>query len=149
MIRKILQESVCHRCSNGSEDVLHSLWSCDGLKEVWNVDFGWVNGSGTQLNFFSELLKTIQTKPHLVALFAATAWSIWYHRNKIRLDEASMPLGKIAGFARDYIHDFKNLTSIPPCLIHTAPRRWCPPAVDVWKVDFDGAMFGESDEAGI
>lgn len=107
MNQKILQELVCSHCSNGSEDVLHSLWSCDGLKEVWNVELGWVNSLGTQLNSFSELLKTIQTKPHLVALFAATTWSIWYLRNKIRLDEASMPLGKIARFTLNYIRDFK------------------------------------------
>ena len=108
-----------------------------------------MHGLGVQWTSFSELLKFIQTKPHIVALFAATAWSIWYHRNKLRLDEASISLGKIAGFAQDYIRDFKNLTSIPPCSIRTALQRWCPPAEDVWKVNFDGAMFGESDEAGI
>ena len=59
------------------------------------------------------------------------------------------PSSKIAGFALDYISNFKNLTSIPPCSLRTVPRRWCPPAVEVWKVNFDGAMFGESDEVGI
>lgn len=73
MKRKILQDSMCQRCSNGSEDVVHSLWSCDGLKEVWNGEFGWVHGLGVQWTSFSELLKIIQTKPHLVALFATTA----------------------------------------------------------------------------
>ena len=75
--------------------------------------------------------------------------SVWYHRNKLRLGEASIPLGQIRRFARDYIRDFKNLTSMPFASVHTAPRRWCPPADDVWKINFDGAMFGESDEAGI
>uniref|UniRef100_A0A7N2MJM2 Uncharacterized protein n=1 Tax=Quercus lobata TaxID=97700 RepID=A0A7N2MJM2_QUELO len=28
-------------------------------------------------------------------------------------------------------------------------RRWCPPTPDYWKVNFDGAMFEEFDEAGI
>ena len=75
--------------------------------------------------------------------------SVWYHRNKLRLGEASIPLGQIRRFARDYIHDFKNLTNMPFASVHTAPRRWCPPADDVWKINFDGAMFGESDEVGI
>lgn len=138
-----------HRCSNGSEDVLHSLCSCDKLKEVWEEDFGWVDRSRAQLNSFSELLKLIQSKPHSVALFAATAWSIWYHRNKTRLNETSLPLGKIEGFARDYIRNFNNLISIPPSSRRAVPQRWCPPTSDCWKVSFDGAMFGESDEAGI
>ena len=63
------------------------------------MEFGWVHGSRVRWSSFSELLKFIQTKPHLVALFAATARSIWYHRNKLRLDEASILLGQIVGFA--------------------------------------------------
>ncbi|XP_030968534.1 uncharacterized protein LOC115989027 [Quercus lobata] len=58
-------------------------------------------------------------------------------------------LGHIRRFARDYIRDFKNLTSMPSAPVRTAPRGWRPLANDVWKINFDGAMFGESDEAGI
>ncbi|XP_050255150.1 uncharacterized protein LOC126701050 [Quercus robur] len=147
--RKIVQDSVCQRCSNGSEDVVHLLWSCDDLREVWNGEFGWVYNAGVQWTYFSEIWKFVQTRPHSVALFAATAWSAWYHRNKLRLGEASISLGQIRRFARNYIRDFKNLTSMPFASVRTAPRRWCPPADDVWKINFDGAIFGESDEAGI
>ena len=108
MKRKILQEAVCQRCSDGMEDVLHSLWSCDKLKAVWEKDFGWAVRSGNSLNS-SKLLKLIQSKPHSVALFAAIAWSVWYHKNKTRLNETTLPLEKITDFARDYIRDFNNL----------------------------------------
>ena len=91
----------------------------------------------------------IQSKPYLVALFAATAWSIRYHRNKTHLNETTLPLEKIIGFARDYIRDFNKLIMIPPCSRHAVQRRWCPPTPNYWKVNFDGAMFGEFDEAGI
>ena len=69
--------------------------------------------------------------------------------NKLHLDEPSRPLGQIRRFAREYIRDFQTLNCFPSCSVHTALRRWCPPADDVWKVNFDGANFGESDEAGI
>ena len=46
MKRKFLQDSTCQRCLNSSEDVVHSLWSCEGLGEVWNVKFGWVCSLG-------------------------------------------------------------------------------------------------------
>ena len=140
---------MCQRCLQGSEDVVHSLWSCEVLREVWNVEFGWVRDLGAQWTSFSELLKCIQSKTHTVALFAATVWSIWYHRNKLRLDESSRPLGQIRSFAREYIRDFQTLNVSPSCFVCTGPRKWSPPADDVWKVNFDGANFGESDEAGI
>ena len=149
MKRKILQEAACHRCSEGWEDILHSVWSCEKLKVVWERDFGWALRSGNALNSFTELLKLIQSRPHSVALFAATAWSIWYHRNKSRLNDTTLPLEKISGFARDYIQDFNKLITIPPCSHHSVQRRWSPPIPDYWKVNFDGAMFGESDDAGI
>ena len=149
MKRKILQDSMCQRCLNGSEDVVHSLWSCEGLREVWNVEFGWVCDLGVQWTSFSELLKRIQSKPHTVALFAAMAWSIWYHRNKLRLDEPSRPLGQIRSFAREYIRDFQTLNYFLSCFVRIASRKWCPPVDDVWKVNFDGANSGESDKAGI
>ena len=119
MKRKILQEVVCHRCSDGVEDILHSVWSCEKLKIVWEKDFGWEIRSGNSLNSFPKLLKLIQSRPHSVALFAATAWSIWYHRNKSRLNDTTLPLEKISGFARDYIRDFNKPIKIPPCSHHT------------------------------
>ena len=38
---------------------------------------------------------------------------------------------------------------MPSALVHTAPRRWCPPADDLWKINFNGAMFGKYNETGI
>ena len=38
---------------------------------------------------------------------------------------------------------------MPSALVRTAPRRWCPPTDDLWKINFDGAMFGKSNETGI
>ena len=122
---------------------------CSSDLVVWERDFGWALRSGNALNSFTELLKLIQSRPHSVALFAATAWSIWHHRNKSRLNDTTLPLEKISGFARDYIQDFNKLITIPPCSHHSVQRRWSPPIPDYWKVNFDGAMFGEFDDAGI
>ena len=60
-----------------------------------------------------------------------------------------MLLDKITGFAREYLRGCKSLfhRSSPVCKAFL--RRWSPPARESWKINFDGAMFGESDEAGI
>ena len=59
MKRRVVQDTVCQRCSNDSEDVVHSLWSCEGLREVWNGEFGWVYGSRVQWTSFVEIMKFV------------------------------------------------------------------------------------------
>ncbi|XP_075665091.1 uncharacterized protein LOC142634702 [Castanea sativa] len=103
-----------------------------------NPASGWWNTHLIDRHFYPPNAKLIKSLP-LCSI----------PQNKLRLDEASTPRGRIRRFARDYLRDFKNLTSIPSCPVRTTPRRWCPPADDMWKINFDGAMFGESDEAGI
>nr|POF06416.1 hypothetical protein CFP56_69589 [Quercus suber] len=75
------------------EDTLHALWRCDCLKEVWMRDFSWFFKSGEELGSFMELVKRIFMRPETVALFATIVWLVWYHRNKTRLNETSLPLG--------------------------------------------------------
>nr|POF23768.1 putative ribonuclease h protein [Quercus suber] len=146
--RKILTEAVCTRCSSASEDVLHSLWSCNGLKEVWEKDFGGVFRTGLVFTSFWNLVEHIFTKPEKAALFAMTVWFVWYHRNMTRLNESTRSLGQIAGFMRDFFRDRKSLYHRSSHVRKASPRRWSPPARENWKTNFDGAMFGEFDEAG-
>ena len=89
------------------------------------------------------------TKPELVPLFAITAWSIWFHRNKVQVSESARPLGQIAGFACDYMRGFKSLKRCSPTDRASAPKVWSPLDGNRWKLNFDGAMFYESGEARI
>ena len=83
--RKILQNLVCHLCSSAPEDVIHALWGCVKIKHIWSKDFGWVDRTTAAALSFKDLVHKIREKPQTLALFAATAWSIWQHRNKSRL----------------------------------------------------------------
>ena len=142
-------DATCNCCSDVQEDLLHSLWSCSGLKEVWGRDFGWIFRSGSVFSSFKDLTTLVFTKPELVPLFAATTWSIWYHRNKVRVGENVRLLNQIFGFARDYMHGFKSIKRCSTTVYALAPKVWNPPIGNEWKINFDGAMFNESGEAGI
>ena len=146
--RKILQESGCPRCSGSSEFVVHALWSCTCIKVVWNTDFNWVDRCPTDSESFSYVLQKIQAKPALVSLFATTAWSIWFQRNKSRQQDHPLPLHNIAGFAKNYLCEFRGLASPKPLRRRTISRRWCPPATGLVKINFNGAWYNESEKAG-
>ena len=81
--RKILLDVACSCCSGAHEDTLHSLWSCNGLKEVWEKDFSWIFRFRVVITSLKGLVNLVFTKSELVPLFATATWSVWFHRNKI------------------------------------------------------------------
>ena len=147
--RKILQESGCPRCSGDSESVVHTLWSCSCIKVVWDSDFKWVDRSSAASDSFSDVLPKICSKPTLLPLFAATAWSIWYQRNKSCLQDNPLPLRNIVGFAKNYLCEFRGLDKHHPHRCRSVLRRWLPFVAGYVKTNNDGAMFRELDKAGI
>lgn len=60
-----------------------------------------------------------------------------------------MPLDKIADFAKQYLYDFKSSENKLAQTKLSSPRKWSPPASGSFKTNFDGAMFDESNEAGL
>ena len=108
MRRTIIQENVCHLCSDHPADANHALWGCFRVRQVWQRRFGWlVNSQGSE-GSFSNLVHGVQKVPKLFPLFAVTAWSIWHHRNKSRLQAAMVLLGRLAEFAENYLHNFAD-----------------------------------------
>ena len=49
----------------------------------------------------------------------------------------------------DYVRVFAKQNKSFPNIQQKIIKRWCPPNSDLVKVNFDGAMFNERDEAGI
>ena len=85
----------------------------------------------------------------VIELFATTAWFIWTHHNKVRLREKTIPLGSIAGAASTFLQQFRSCRQEPIKAKHLQRRKWQPPEPGLYKLNFDGAMFNESNEAGI
>lgn len=81
--RKIITNALCTACSKEPETVVHALWSCEAAQVVWQKYFGWITmGMGREWSF-SDLLDKVMSQPHMLCLFAVTAWMIWDRRNKL------------------------------------------------------------------
>ncbi|KAK9997726.1 hypothetical protein SO802_022412 [Lithocarpus litseifolius] len=88
---------------------------------------------------FSNSFQLVQERHQLASLFATTAWSIWQHRNKFRLQESPLPLKKIAGFAEDYLRSFTDQFSSTSIRRWQVVQKWSPLIQDTIKTNFDGA----------
>ena len=93
----------------------------------------------------------MQKNHRLFPLFAVTAWSVWHHRNKFRLQSATVPLDRVVDFAENYLQNFTDRFGQQGLLVKNAATAasWCPLYENQVKINFDGALFGDLDSAGI
>ena len=104
--KTIVSENVCHLCSEHPEAVMHALWGCLKVRQVWQRSFGWLDNNRVAEGSFPDLVRMVQSKPKLFPLFAITAWAVWHHHNKSRLQAVTIPLNRLAVFAESYLQTF-------------------------------------------
>ena len=146
---RVLIDPVYHLCGRADEDTHHALWGCEALKQVCDINFNWVNQFEASQGSFQDLVAKILLKLKVHEVFAIMAWFIWAHRNKLRLQEQSVPLSGI----REAVYNFLQL--FRSCCEHSGSTKmlrqckWKPPNLDEYKINFDGAMFNECDKASV
>ena len=77
------------------------------------------------------------------------AWFIWNHRNRLRLNEKGLATERILNAAKEYLSDFQVKLPQTVTNLSKARIRWRPPLGELFKTNYDGAVFSESGEAGI
>ena len=99
---------------------------------------------------FLDLVSLVARQSKQLELFATVAWSIWCRRNKLRCNEQCLPLGKIMESATSLLTEFQKHSSHRVSVPRQRDVNWHPPtAAMMWKTNFNGAMFSESDQADI
>ena len=79
MARHIPVGNVCDGCGDHSESVMHVLWLCDQVREVWMMDPGFLFLVQAKCRMFLELLEVLfnHGSCYRVALFSTVAWCLW------------------------------------------------------------------------
>ena len=77
------------------------------------------------------------------------AWTVWSRRNKAKCNERCLPLDKVLDFARFYLLEFQSSLHGQDHWPNPVKAKWKPPFSSTVKVNFIGAMFAESNNAGI
>uniref|UniRef100_A0A2N9FN80 Protein kinase domain-containing protein n=1 Tax=Fagus sylvatica TaxID=28930 RepID=A0A2N9FN80_FAGSY len=153
--RHILDDPRCANCSNQRETALHALWQCKAIKKAWQT-FSWGRRlyETPYLDFLDLLHRCTQIlSPTELQLFSMVSWLIWYHRNRLRLQQPTDPITQIAPQAQQLLTEFANgQEQLPMPLIQ--PRspeaiKWQPPTPGRYKVNYDGAIFSNTNEAGL
>ncbi|KAK7840190.1 hypothetical protein CFP56_016970 [Quercus suber] len=84
--RQVLSEATCDQCKMQPESVLHALWSCPCLNEVWESDQVWSFRSTQSFMNFQQLILHVIDAGLDWDVFSMVVWSLWYRRNQVRVD---------------------------------------------------------------
>nr|POE73187.1 putative ribonuclease h protein [Quercus suber] len=74
--RTILADDWCDQCKGATEDVIHVLWSCPLLSQVWSHDSTWNYNATPYFASFRDLVEHIIDMGNDLNLFATTVWEI-------------------------------------------------------------------------
>uniref|UniRef100_A0A2N9IE82 Reverse transcriptase domain-containing protein n=1 Tax=Fagus sylvatica TaxID=28930 RepID=A0A2N9IE82_FAGSY len=137
------------------ETVLHALWHCKTIHLVWQaLPWGRKLAETSYLDFMDLVLRGI----HLLSvsemqLFTMVSWLIWFHRNRMRMNQPTDQISRIVPRAQELITEFITRQEHHP-VTSMQPRvpdmiKWTPPAEGRYKVNYDGAIFRATNEAGL
>ncbi|XP_075645666.1 uncharacterized protein LOC142616767 [Castanea sativa] len=134
------------------EETEHALWSCPELEVVWGDCEEWSFRSEVQLVDMKELLSWLMAEGKSIELFAYTAWMVWNQRNKVRVNQLAVPLHQVAEQAKQMLAQFR--TNLQNSVVQVTDSsygvsRWRNPQVGLVKINFDGAVFNDSNQSGI
>ena len=84
-----------------------------------------------------------------VALLAFMSWSVWNRRNQLHFKENACPLNHILPLTKERKREFQCLQPTTLRMQHQNHTRWKPPERDIYKVNYDGAIFEQQGKAGL
>ena len=151
--RHIVEANLCPVCKLAAEDPLHMVLHCTEVEPVWR-EHGWFGQaiSSPPSDFTDLLSRFLQvTEDNRAELFICMAWSLWQRWNKLRINLPCMPLNQVGPQAAKLLQDYLDAQDpqAPSNPMALPPQSWTPPNPTYFKANFDGAVFNNSNSAGL
>nr|XP_023904539.1 uncharacterized protein LOC112016250 [Quercus suber] len=147
--RKVLTDDCCDQCKMQKEDTFHALYLCPKLEEIWLSKQAWNQCSLRQVTSFVDLMGHILAENRDPDLFAMVVWAIWKRRNDIRVGKRGENLPNLVQQAQTRLQNFLLHNSATTTSTGQPPTQWQPPAHQQYKINFDGALFKDENQAGL
>lgn len=143
------RQSPVQPVNKASEDTLHALRDCEDIQGIWIPKFTWIRCDFPHLTNFNDLVTLVGQQLQNLEPFSVIAWSVWFWRNKIWCQEETLTLKKTYEAAIALLTEMrqKSLTRSTPS--RRSEIKCKPPDLEMLKANYNGAVFEDSDEAGI
>ena len=147
--RKVLEEDVCCHYKLKAEDGYHALWDCSELSAIWETDVMWLFCRSKKFSNFFELARFILENDKQPEQFASITWTIWFRRNQLCTSNKPFPLSQIVSSAKQLLQELNEVHPAAPVQNYSPQQsrpKWEPPPLSLLKINFDGAVFRETEE---
>ena len=149
--RRIIEDARCGVCFLASETGYHALWECGLAQDVWAGCIRCLQksriGHVDMLNLVEDMHGKLTNEE--LELFWVQSWLIWNERNTLMHGGVIQDPGRLNQRARDYLEEFRmaqeQLGISGTC---GSVEVWRPPAGLLYKVNFDAAVFTNSNSSG-
>ena len=151
--RHIPIDPKCEACRTSPEDVLHAVWTCSLIQLAWEKEIWTHKLRSSQVLDYADLFSKVleSGSQQNFEAFITISWVLWNRWNKLRLNQAVEAIDQVNTKARAYLEEFASCNETPPPMgpVPTLDIKWQPPRWIKFKANYDGAVFQETNEAGI
>ena len=150
--RHVMDSDICDLCGELPTDTVHALWSCKDIACVWS-SLEWFHQSVPvrPMNFRELLARFMPSQDEYKAkIFAIAGWCVWNRCNAIHFNQAVRPVDSICKEASNILQEFLHVREVklsPSC--PQVLQQWQPPNPNIYKVNFDAAVFQASNLVGV
>ena len=137
-------ETNCDICGR-EENTSHILWGCKTVAEVWSA-------SKVKLPYllethleFLDIVWEIRERCSVVdwELFVITVWCLWNNRNTIRHEGRGKTVVEMVWMAAEYAKEVRQSHQVQTRSSPPGKLSWSPPNPGWYKINADGAIFGD------
>ena len=122
------------------------------FSQVWEADTDWNFRNTDHWDDFQKLILDVDEIGLDLDLFAIIVWLLWHRRNHIRVGNAATSLSQIVACAWQQLQDYNRVQPTKPASktanLHAAVT-WSPTRTPFLKINYDGAVFRDSNGAGV
>ena len=150
--RQVLQEDKCEFCQRCSETIIHALWDCGATQDVWAGSVARIQKSGGKFDDFMQLFQVMMAKLSMEELetFLVQSWLIWHRRNMVLFGSKMQHPGQLNQRVTDLLREYREAQSslAIPLVRPSSLQNWKPPAGQLFKLNFDAAIFKNGSGVG-
>ncbi|GKA73142.1 reverse transcriptase, partial [Tanacetum coccineum] len=150
----ILNDGFCVHCNDPHQDVLHALFQCDRVRQVWEASsFTNISSIQNSDNVNGYFTADISDHRNRWEAFLMICWSLWLERNHIVHGQSPQNCGSIWQGAIRLLQEFHDAAICGNAQFKTnvdpLASTWHPPHYSFVKVNCDDAWFPSSKQAGL